>query len=48
MNRASRSAPAKAPVGWQQTIILSGTMNTGKETITRTLPAIAVKVVAAK
>jgi hypothetical protein len=42
------SAPAKAPVGLQQTIILGGTMNTGKETTTRTLPAIAVRVIAAK
>jgi signal recognition particle receptor subunit beta len=32
----------------QQTIILGGTMNTGKETTTRTLPAIAVRVIAAK
>jgi hypothetical protein len=42
------SAAPQSPVGLRQTIILSGTMNTGKETVTRLLPAIAVKVVAAK
>ncbi len=42
------SASPKAPVGSQQTVILSGTMNTGKETVTRVLPAIPVKILAAK
>ena len=42
------TAAPKAPVDLKQTIILSGTMNTGKETITRLLPAIAVRVIAAK
>jgi hypothetical protein len=42
------AAPAKAPVGLRQTVILGGTMNTGKETVARTLPAIAVKIIAAK
>jgi hypothetical protein len=42
------NAAPKAPVGLMQTIILSGTMNTGKESVTRLLPAIAVKVIAAK
>jgi hypothetical protein len=31
-----------------ETVILSGTMNTGKETVTRVLPAIPVKIIAAK
>ncbi|MGA2616126.1 MAG: hypothetical protein ABSF26_00870 [Thermoguttaceae bacterium] len=42
------TAASKAPAGLQPAIILGGTMNTGKETITRTLPAIPVKVVAGK
>ncbi len=42
------TAAPKAPVGLVQTIILSGVMNTGKESVTRLLPAIPVKVVAAK
>jgi hypothetical protein len=42
------SVPPQSPVGLRQTILVSGTMNTGKESITRLLPAIAVKVVAAK
>jgi len=42
------TAAPKAPVGMQQPIILNATMNTGKETITRTLPAIPVKIIAAK
>jgi hypothetical protein len=42
------TAAPKAPVGLTQTIILGGTMNTGKESVTRLLPAIAVKVTAAK
>jgi hypothetical protein len=42
------SVPPKSPVGLRQTILLSGTMNTGKENVIRLLPAIAVKVVAAK
>ena len=42
------TAAPKAPIDLKQTIILSGTMNTGKETITRLLPAIAVRVIAAK
>ena len=37
------SIPPKSPVGLRQTILLSGTMNTGKESVTRLLPAIAVK-----
>ena len=41
-------AMPKAPVGLPQTVILSGAMQTGKESVTRTLPAIAVKVIAAK
>jgi hypothetical protein len=42
------SVPPQSPVGLRQTILLSGTMNTGKESVTRLLPAIAVKVIAAK
>jgi hypothetical protein len=42
------TAAPKAPVGLQQPIILNGTMNTGKETVTRMLPAIPVKIIAAK
>lgn len=42
------SASAKAPVDSQQMVILSGTMNTGKETVTRVLPAIPVKIIVAK
>ena len=42
------TAAAKAPFGAQQTIILRGTMNAGKETVTRLLPAITARVVAAK
>jgi hypothetical protein len=40
------SVPPQSPVGLMQTVILSGTMNTGKESVTRLLPAIAVKVIA--
>ncbi|MGA2617533.1 MAG: hypothetical protein ABSF26_07995 [Thermoguttaceae bacterium] len=39
------SAPPKAPIGLQQ-VILSGTMNTGKETVTRVLPAIPIRILA--
>jgi hypothetical protein len=42
------SASPKAPIGLRQTVILSGTMNTGKETVTRVLPAIPVKIIAVK
>jgi hypothetical protein len=42
------SVPPQSPVGLRQTILVSGTMNTGKESVTRLLPAITVKVVAAK
>ena len=42
------TASPKAPLGLQKPILISGTMNTGKETITRMLPAIAVKITAAK
>jgi hypothetical protein len=42
------SIPPQSPVGLRQTIIVSGTMNTGKESVTRLLPAIAVRVIAAK
>ena len=37
----------KALLG-QQAVIISGVMNTGKESVTRTLPAIAVRIIAAK
>ncbi|MGA2618206.1 MAG: hypothetical protein ABSF26_11385 [Thermoguttaceae bacterium] len=40
------TAVAKAPVGLQETIIISGTSTVGKQTITRTLPAIHVKIIA--
>ncbi len=42
------SIPPQSPVGLRQTILLSGAMNTGKEAVTRLLPAIIVKVIAAK
>lgn len=42
-------AASKAPAGLKQTIIVSGIMNTGKEgNVVRLLPAITVKIVAAK
>jgi hypothetical protein len=42
------SVPKQAPAGWKVNVILSGTMSTGKETATRTAPAIPVKIVAQK
>jgi len=42
------SASPKASIGLQHTVILVGTMNTGQQTITRVLPAIPVKIIAAK
>ena len=44
----SLSVPRQMPAGGVQNIILAGTMNMGKERITRLTPAIAVKVIAAK
>jgi len=40
------SVPKQAPAGWKVNVILNGTMSTGKETATRTAPAIPVKIVA--
>jgi hypothetical protein len=37
------SVPKQAPAGWKVNVILSGTMSTGKESATRTAPAIPIK-----
>jgi hypothetical protein len=42
------SADPKAAIDLKKSIILQGTTNTGKETVTRTLPAIPIKIIAAK
>ena len=43
------NAAPKAPAGLKQTIIVSGVMNTGtKGNVARLLPAITVKIIAAK
>ena len=42
------SVPKTAPVGWKVNVILSGTMATGKETATRTAPAIPIKILPEK
>ncbi len=42
------SVPKTAPVGWKVNVILNGTMATGKETATRTAPAIPVKILPEK
>jgi hypothetical protein len=42
------SVAKDAPVGLRQNIMISGAMRTGRETITRFLPAIPIKVVAAQ
>jgi hypothetical protein len=42
------SVPKQAPVGWKVNVILSGTMSTGKETATRTAPAIPIKILPEK
>jgi len=38
------SVPKQAPAGWKVNVILNGTMSTGKETATRTAPAIPIKI----
>ena len=40
------SVPKPAPAGWKVNVILNGTLSTGKETATRTAPAIPIKIVA--
>ena len=45
---ATISVPKQAPVGWKVNVILSGTMSTGKETATRTAPAIPIKILPEK
>jgi hypothetical protein len=42
------SVPKTAPVGWKVNVILNGTMSTGKETATRTAPAIPIKILPEK
>lgn len=42
------TVPKGAPVGWKVNVILSGTMSTGKETATRTAPAIPIKILPEK
>jgi hypothetical protein len=42
------SVPKQAPVGWKVNLILNGTMSTGKETATRTAPAIPIKILPEK
>jgi hypothetical protein len=38
------SVPKQAPAGWKVNVILNGTLSTGKETATRTAPAIPIKI----
>jgi hypothetical protein len=40
------SVPKQAAAGWKVNVILSGTLSTGKETATRTAPAIPIKIIA--
>jgi hypothetical protein len=42
------TVPKTAPVGWKVNVILNGTMSTGKETATRTAPAIPIKILPEK
>lgn len=42
------SVPKQAPAGLKVNVILSGTMSTGKETATRTAPAIPIRILPAK
>jgi hypothetical protein len=42
------TVPKEAPAGWKVNVILSGTMSTGKETATRTAPAIPIKILPEK
>jgi hypothetical protein len=42
------SLPQQAPVGWKVNVILNGTMATGKENATRTVPAIPIKILPAQ
>jgi len=42
------TVPKQAPAGWKVNVILSGTMSTGKETATRTAPAIPIRILPEK
>jgi hypothetical protein len=42
------TVPKTAPAGWKVNVILNGTMSTGKETATRTAPAIPIRILAAQ
>jgi hypothetical protein len=42
------AVPKQAPAGWKVNLIVNGTLSTGKETATRTAPAIPIKILPAQ